>query len=199
MSRSVNPTEENPTTQGSSSREKGLSSEENTSTNEKAANPSEVVALSQLFRRTARYRRAEAYKRFLDFVGQFLKYSPYNAPLLHVQNPGILFPATRRLGRERFDRVPEPGARPYVILRPLGPVLFVYDLPDTEPRPEEGEQLPEDVTDPFAVAGELGERTWNQTLQNCREKEKVAVRRSPDLHRRHGDRVERRPFQAGAL
>ena len=182
---------------GASFSETGSSGEESPPTEEESQDPGEVAALSQLFRRSVRYRRAEEYKRFLDFVGKFSQYSPYNAALLHVQNPGVSFTATRRQWRERFDRVPEPGARPYVILQPFGPVLFVYDLPDTEPRSAEAQELPEKVTDPFAVEGELSDETWTRTLQNCRKQEKVAVRRSANLHRRHGGQVERRPFQTG--
>ena len=178
--------------------ETGSSTEDSSLAQEKPEDRGEVAALNQLFRRSARYRRAEEYKRFLDFVGQFPQYSPYNAALLHVQNPGVSFTATRRQWRERFDRIPEPGARPYVILQPFGPVLFVYDLSDTEPRSDEGEELPEKVTNPFAVEGELSEDTWTRTLQHCREKEKVAVRLSRNLHRRHGGRVEGRPFQSGS-
>jgi len=176
--------------------------EERSAVEERSEGKSEEAALTRLFRRASRYRHAEEYKRFLDFVGRFPRYSPYNAALLHVQNPGVSFTATRRQWQERFDRVPEPGARPYVILQPFGPVLFVYDLPDTEPRSkeaesEEAEELPEAVTDPFAVEGTLSEDTWAQTLRNCRLKEKVAVRWSEDLHRRRGGRIERKPFQAG--
>jgi hypothetical protein len=154
-----------------------------------------VAALTRLFRRSARYCHAEEYKRFLDFVGRFSQYSPYNAALLHVQNSGVSFTATRRQWRDRFDQVPEPGARPYVILQPFGPVLFVYDLSDTEPRSEEAEELPKKVTDPFAVEGTLSEDTWTRMLRNCREKEKVAVRQSENLHRRHGGRIERIPVR----
>ncbi|MCS3679614.1 hypothetical protein GGP72_000223 [Salinibacter ruber] len=182
---------------GAPSSETGSSGEESSPTEEESQDPGEVAALSQLFRRSARYRRAEEYKQFLDFVGRFPQYSPYNAALLHVQNPGVSFTATRRQWRERFDRVPEPGARPYVILQPFGPVLFVYDLPDTEPRSAEAQELPEKVTVPFAVEGELSDETWTRTLQNCRKQEKVAVRRSANLHRRHGGQVERSPFQTG--
>jgi hypothetical protein len=94
-----------------------------------------------------------------------------------------------------------PGARPYVILQPFGPVLFVYDLSDTEPRSEEKEEspkqeLPKKVTDPFAVEGTLGEDTWTRMLRHCREKEKVAVRQSENLHRRHGGRIERMSVRA---
>jgi hypothetical protein len=85
-----------------------------------------------------------------------------------------------------------------VILQPFGPVLFVYDLPDTEPRSDEAEELPEKVTDPFAVEGKLSEDTWTRTIQNCREKEKVAVRLTPNFHHRHGGRAEGRPFQSGS-
>ena len=122
--------------------ETGSLTEDSSLAQENPEDRGEVAALTQLFRRSARYWRAEEYKRFLDFVGQFPQYSPYNAALLHVQNPGVSFTATRRQWRERFDRVPEPGAQPYVILQPFGPVLFVYGLPDTEPRSEEGEDLP---------------------------------------------------------
>jgi hypothetical protein len=45
-------------------------------------------------------------------VGRFPQYSPYNAALLHVQNPGVSFTATRRQWQDRFDRVPEPGGPP---------------------------------------------------------------------------------------
>ena len=178
--------------------ETGSSTEDSSLAQPKSEDRGEVAALSQLFRRSGRYRGAEEYKRLLGFVGQFPQYSPYNAALLHVQNPGVSFTATRRQWRERFDRVPEPGARPYVILQPFGPVLFVYDLPDTEPRSDEAEELPEKVTDPFAVEGKLSEDTWTRTLQNCREKEKVAVRLTPNFHHRHGGRAEGRPFQSGS-
>jgi hypothetical protein len=183
--------------EGSPSSEAGSPSENSSPHPETSENRNDVAALSQLFRRSTRYRQAEEYKRFLDFVGQFPQYSPYNAALLHVQNPGVAFTATRRQWRERFDRVLEPGARPYVILQPFGPVLFVYDLPDTEPRSDQAEELPEKVTEPFAVEGKLREDTWTQTLRNCREEEKVAVRQSPNLHCQHGGRVEGRPFQSG--
>jgi hypothetical protein len=162
---------------------------------ENPAQEREEAALTRLFRRSGQYREAEEYRRFLDFVGRFPQYSPYNAALLHVQNPGVSFTATRRQWRDRFDRVPEPGARPYVILQPFGPVLFVYDLAGTEPRSEEAKELPKKVTDPFAVEGTLGEDTWAQLLWNCREKERVAVRQSERLHRRHGGRVEKMPVQ----
>lgn len=157
----------------------------------------EPGALDELFRRASLYRKTGEYKRFLDFVSRFPQYSPYNAALLHVQNPGVSFTATPHQWRERFDRVPEPGARPYVILQPFGPVLFVYDLADTEPRSEEETPLPETVTDPLAVEGNLEADVWSRLVQNCREREKVAVRLTSHFHRRHGGRVETRPFQAG--
>jgi len=198
MSQSGSPSKENAIDPENFSCRTGQLNNQNTSHEEKSVEESDIAALNQLFCRSARYRRADEYKRFLDFVGKFPRYSPYNAALLHVQNPGVSFTATGRQWLERFDRVPEPGARPYVILQPFGPVLFVYDLPDTEPRSEEAEEPPEKVADPFAVKGALSEDTWTQTLQNCREKEKVAVRRSRNLHRRHGGRVDGRPFQASA-
>ena len=189
---------------GLSSRDRAPSEERPDGEKSDTENPDgdrEEAALSRLFRRSAQYREAEEYRRFLDFVGGFPQYSPYNAALLHVQNPGVSFTATRRQWRNRFDRAVEPGARPYVILQPFGPVLFVYDLSDTEPRSEEAEELPEEelpkkVTDPFAVEGALSEDTWARMLRNCRERERVAVRRSERLHCRHGGRIEKIPVRA---
>ncbi|WP_103030201.1 ImmA/IrrE family metallo-endopeptidase [Salinibacter altiplanensis] len=74
----------------------------------------------------------------------------------------------------------------------------MYDLADTEPRSEEAEELLEKLPDPFAVEGELSEDAWMKTLQNCWEKERGAVRLTSNFHRRHGGRVEGRPFQSGS-
>lgn len=49
--------------------ETGSSTEDSSLAQDKPEDRGEVAALSQLFRKSARYRRAEEYKRFLDFVG----------------------------------------------------------------------------------------------------------------------------------
>lgn len=149
----------------------------------------DLEALDALFYRAKEYRRTEEYKSFLDFVGRFSMYSPYNNALLHVQNPGVQYTATRRQWRDRFDRAVKPNSRPYVILQPGGPVMLVYDLTQTSPLSDEGKDLPKKVTDPFEVEGSLSEHKWKQTLQNCKQ-ERVAVREDSKLHNQHGGRIE---------
>lgn len=53
------------------------------------ADADDLEALDALFRRSDRYRSTEEYRNLLDFVGKLFDYSPYNAALLHVQDPGV--------------------------------------------------------------------------------------------------------------
>lgn len=172
----------------------GLSDTEISSTKAKDSqaedsNTEDLEALDALFRRSARYRSTGEYKRFLDFVSRITNYSPYNAALLHVQNPGVTHVATRRKWRDEFGRDIEPDARPYVILKPFGPVMLVYDAGQTVPRPGSSPELPDKVTDPLEVKGCLEEKTWNSTLESCSQ-ERVAVREDDGLHVNYGGRIE---------
>lgn len=153
------------------------------------ARADDLEALDALFHRSARYRSTEEYKQFLDFVGKISGYSPYNAALLHIQNPGVTHVATRRKWRGEFSRDVKPDARPYVILKPFGPVMLVYDAGQTVPRGDSSSELPDKITDPFEVKGTLEEKTWNSTLESCGQ-ERVAVREDTDLHASYGGRIE---------
>ncbi|MBR6862352.1 MAG: hypothetical protein IKM73_13630 [Acidaminococcaceae bacterium] len=76
--------------------------------------------------------------------------APYNAMLVHIQNPGSVFVASAADWKNRFGRKPKLGARPLVILRPFGPVAFVYDAGDTE-----GAPLPPEIIEPFRATGTI--------------------------------------------
>lgn len=153
------------------------------------AETDDLEALDELFHRSARYRHAEEYKKFLDFIGRLSNYSPYNCALLHVQDPGVTHTATRRQWKRRFDRRVSPDARPYVILQPFSPVMLVYDVSQTEPRSEGSPELPKKITDPFEVEGSLQEKTWKQVLENCGQ-ERIRVRETSKLSRSYGGRIE---------
>ena len=88
--------------------------------------------LDQLFLEVGTYRDATDYMELLKFVRRFRKMKPYNAMLLHVQKPGSTFVASASDWWKQFQRKPKPDARPLVILRPFGPVAFVYELSDDE-------------------------------------------------------------------
>ena len=113
----------------------------------KAAAPAE---LDKLFAEVGTYRSTKEYGELLQFIRRFRRYAPYNAMLLHVQKPGSRYVASASDWEQRFNHRPIPGARPLVILRPFGPVAFVYELNDTE-----GDPLPQEIENPFMALGEI--------------------------------------------
>lgn len=109
-------------------------------------------ALDDLFSIAGRYRATRAYRELVHFVARFRFYSPFNALLIHVQKPGAVFVAPAHRWREQYKREIVPGAKPIVILQPMGPVMFVFDVSQTEPT-EGAPRLPAEVTNPFPTSG----------------------------------------------
>lgn len=122
-----------------------------------------MAELDRLFEEVGTYRSSKDYNELLKFVRRFRKYAPYNAMLLHVQKPGSQYVASAADWANRFNRRPKPGARPLVILRPFGPVAFVYELSDTE-----GDPLPQDIEDPFAANGLIANEELNRFIVHAR-------------------------------
>ena len=125
--------------------------------------PNTMAELDRLFEEVGTYRSSKDYNELLKFVRRFRKYAPYNAMLLHVQKPGSQYVASAADWANRFNRRPKPGARPLVILRPFGPVAFVYELSDTE-----GDPLPQDIEDPFAANGLIANEELNRFIVHAR-------------------------------
>jgi len=120
-------------------------------------------ALDDLFNLTHQYRDGTAYHELLQFVARFRFYSPFNAMLVHIQMPGASFVAPPHRWLNKYGRHVNPGARPLVILQPMGPVMFVFDVSDTE-----GDPLPPEVEKPFEVrAGKIGKR-FPRTIENAK-------------------------------
>src|SRR5260370_24524823 len=114
------------------------------------------TALDELFTLAGKYNSSDAYVALMRFVGRFRFYSPFNATLIYTQMPGAHFVCTARRWRKDFRREIKIGARPIVILQPIGPVLFVFDVSDTAPLPNAC-PLPRQVEDPFQVRkGRIG-------------------------------------------
>lgn len=114
------------------------------------------------------YRRSEDFRRLIEFVGGFRFQAPFNALLLHIQRPGATYVETARNWRERFGRKVKPGERPLVVLWTFGPVMFVYDVSQTEPDAA-APVLPLRVELPFAMPRILGaERALTQTIDNAK-------------------------------
>jgi hypothetical protein len=113
------------------------------------------------------YRTSAAFHEMITFVGKFGQYSPFNALLLHNQRPGTQFVAPASRWRVQYGRRIKPGSRPLIILQPRGPVMFVFDVSDTEAlagaRP-----LPADVERPFDASVQLSESIWTRTVDNIK-------------------------------
>lgn len=109
--------------------------------------------LDQLLEDSRLYRSSKSCKELLEFTVKLRNFAPFNALLLQIQKPGLMYAASASDWRERFQRTPKQDARPLLILWPFGPVALVYDLEDTE-----GEPLPQDVN-PFATIGTMNAGT----------------------------------------
>jgi len=122
-------------------------------------------ALDELFSLTTQYRSGESYHELLKFVSRFRRYSPFNAMLVHIQKPGSRFIAPPSRWIKQYGRTIKPGAQPLVILQPMGPVMFVFDVSDTE-----GDALPAEVENPFEVrSGKVGSELPRTIDNACRD------------------------------
>src|ERR1700688_272596 len=114
------------------------------------------TALDELFTLAGKYNSSDAYLELMRFVGRFRFYSPFNAMLIYTQMPGANFVCTALRWQRVYHREIKIGARPIVILQPMGPILFVFDVSETAPLPN-ARSLPIRVEDPFKVrSGKIG-------------------------------------------
>ena len=160
------------------------------STNDKhnAPDKDDVQSLDALYQRARDLYTTEGYRAFLDFIARLPQYAPFNCALLHIQRPGASYFATQTQWKRDLGRHVEAGARPCVILHPFGPVLFVFAAEDTLPG-EDGRELPEHVTNPFAVEGDLSPAVWQRTCAHCDEQERVKIQFDPRLAQGHGGSI----------
>lgn len=124
-------------------------------------------SLDELFHLTHQYENTVEFRELVKFVIRFRAYSPFNSMLVHVQMPGAKFVAPPHRWRRDFKRRIKPGARPLVILRPNGPVMFVFDVSDTESM-ETSKPLPPEIENPFQVGGRLNPRDFEWLIENSK-------------------------------
>ncbi len=118
--------------------------------------------LDELFARSLELRSPNLIIELLDFVAKLKDYSPFNNMLVYLQRPMATHWATASHWKKAFDRTVKQSAVPIIILRPMGPVMVVYDVEDTDGRP-----LPPKAGNLFSVSGELNLNTYSKTLENC--------------------------------
>src|SRR6267143_2476474 len=135
------------------------------------------TALDELFTLAGKYNSSDAYLELMRFVGRFRFYSPFNAMLIYTQMPGAHFVCTALRCLRDYHREIKIGARPIVILQPMGPILFVFDVSDTAPLAN-ARALPPQVEDPFRVrdgkiGGQLALTTENAKRDGVRVSERA--------------------------
>ncbi|MHB8766854.1 MAG: ImmA/IrrE family metallo-endopeptidase [Deferrisomatales bacterium] len=130
-------------------------------------------ALDELFAFARAYRSGESYRELLEFVSRFRFYAPFNALLVHVQMPGATFVAPAHRWWRDYGRRILRGARPLIILQPMGPVMFVFDVADTEPEAD-APPLPPEVVRPFEVRRGRVQGELDRTIENAK-RDGVAV------------------------
>ena len=124
-------------------------------------------ALDDLFKATIAYRKSKEFNDLILFVSKFHFYSPYNAFLIYTQRPGATYVAPSFRWLKDFGHRVKPNANPMVILQPMGPVMFVFDVSDTEPLPG-AKPLPMAVTDPFKVRKGTVNNELDRAIENSK-------------------------------
>lgn len=102
-----------------------------------------------------RYGKVQGLTDLLDRVAAFDQYSPYNALLVLLQRPGARYVLPSHAWGEKHGRVIRPNEQPLVMLQPQGPVMFLFDVSQTE----EGAAtlpLPDYVQNPFRMRDTTG-------------------------------------------
>lgn len=125
--------------------------------------PDRLTTLDQLWSRTSTYRQSREYLDTLRYVAAMREFSPYNAFLLRLQRPNLRFAATVDHYANHFRRWlrTDKAVHPLVVLRPFGPVDFVFNLEDTE-----GPELPRSLFEPFQTSGRVESQWWLDLTEN---------------------------------
>ena len=104
--------------------------------------------IDELFATVQDYASSDKFKELLRFTAHFKKYAPYNAMLIHIQNPGARFVLPAR-GWLKYNRTVINDRRPLVILWPFSPVYYVYDVGDTMVLPNKPDRFEEELAKPY--------------------------------------------------
>ena len=118
--------------------------------------------VDEVFAASTQFRDSRNVLELLHFIGRFAAYSAFNGLLIYTQNPCATFVATARSWQQKFGRQPKSDARPIVILAPMAPILFVFDIHDTE-----GPPVPSGLLKTGAVRHQVLGDIYTHTRLNC--------------------------------
>ena len=134
------------------------------------ANKEHQSSIDNLLKKSVLYRSSQEFRDTIQFMARFKKYKPFNNMLVRVQRPGCSFYATEKDWHDRFERSIKEDARPVIILAPMHPVLFVYELDDTD-----GPPLPDDFEKFATASGDWKPGVLDKVLENA-ERDRIQVR-----------------------
>lgn len=125
-------------------------------------------SLAYILRAALEYGRVGGLVDLLDRVAALRDHRPFNALLLLLQLPA----ATRLLPAHRweaeFGRVIRADQQPLVALQPGGPVMFLFDVSQTDPGPH-ARPLPERLRNPYGMSDWPGATSAHAALvEQCK-------------------------------
>ena len=115
--------------------------------------------VDEMFAASTRLRNS---RNFMELIARFPNYSAFNGLLLYLQDSSASYVATARTWAKKFCRRPGLKARPLVILAPMAPIRFVFDIRDTE-----GPPVPLDLITPVESSQQLSGKVYMNTQLNC--------------------------------
>ena len=118
--------------------------------------------VDEMFTASTRLRNSRDFMELLGFIARFPNYSAFNGLLLYLQDSSATYVATARTWAKKFRRRPGLKARPLVILAPMAPIRFVFDIRDTE-----GPSIPPDLLKPIEIGHQLSGKVYLNTQLNC--------------------------------
>ena len=124
---------------------------------ETASNP-----VDEVFAASARFRSSRDFMELMQFIARFPNYSTFNGWLLYLQNPSATYVATARTWAQKYNRQPRHDAKPLIILAPMAPILFVFDIQDTE-----GTSVPSALLRPQEIDDQQLGKLYATTLHNA--------------------------------
>ncbi len=118
--------------------------------------------VDEMFAASTRYRDNRNVIDLLSFIARFAGYSAFNGLLIYAQNSSATFVSTARSWKQKFGRQPKIDARPIVILAPMAPILFVFDIQDTE-----GPPVPSSLLQTRGTRSQPIGKIYTNTRHNC--------------------------------
>lgn len=93
-------------------------------------------ALRYMVEQALRFGRVKGFDDLLDHLAAYRQYRPYNALLLLLQLPAVSYVLPAYRWEQDYRRRIRPDAQPLMALIRGGPVMFVFDISQTEETPE---------------------------------------------------------------